>query len=124
MTPFSRFVFLACFFAITCHAQAARKGYCATARTQMELNRCWAREADNAGRRLGATLSATLDKVAVRDKIEQAQTKWIEYRDAHCAAVAALYEGGSMQPMQRASCVVRLTDQRIADLSAFLPEGK
>jgi len=29
-----------------------------------------------------------------------------------------------MQPMQRASCVVRLTDQRIADLNALLPEGK
>ena len=54
---------------------------------------------------------------------EQAQAKWVEYRDTHCAAVAAIYQGGSMQPMQRDACLVRLTEQRIAELKALLPES-
>ena len=104
-------------------AQASVKTHCASARSQLEMNRCWAREADVANQRLAATLKSTLDKTPVRAQTEQGQAKWVEYRDAHCAAVAAIYEGGSMQPMQRDSCVVRLTEQRIEELKAVVPEG-
>lgn len=107
----------------TC-AQSGRKAYCATARTQLQLNRCWAREAESSGKRLAAAIGKLLKDTPVRGKVETAQTKWAEYRDAQCDAVAAIYEGGSMQPMQRASCVVHLTDQRIAELEAMQPEGK
>jgi uncharacterized protein YecT (DUF1311 family) len=105
-------------------AQGSERPYCTKARSQMELNRCWVREADNANQRLAAALKSTLEKTAVRVQTEQAQAKWLDYRDAQCAAVAAIYEGGSMQPMQRAACLVRLTDQRIAELKAVLPESK
>src|ERR1700688_3869917 len=96
---------LAILCAATACAQASEKGHCATARSQLELNRCWAHEADIAGQRLAAMLKSTLDKTPVRAQTEQAQAKWVEYRDAHCAAIAAIYEGGSMQPMQRDACL-------------------
>lgn len=110
--------------ATLCAATAcAQANHCATAHYQLELNRCWAHEADMAGQRLAATLKSTLDKTPVRAQTEQAQAKWVEYRDAHCAAIAAIYKGGSMQPMQRDACFVRLTEQRIAELKAVLPES-
>jgi uncharacterized protein YecT (DUF1311 family) len=99
--------------AVSMCVEAAPKDYCAAAQNQMQLNRCWAREANNAAERL----TAALKKLPARARMEESQTKWAAYRDAHCAAVAALYEGGSMQPMQRAACLVRLTDARIAELS-------
>lgn len=105
-------------------AQPGENSHCATARSQLELNRCWAHEADIVRQRLAATLKATLDETPVRAQTEQAQAKWVEYRDAHCAAVAAIYEGGSMQPMQRDACLVRLSEQRILELKAVLPESK
>src|ERR1700676_507830 len=103
-------------------AQASEKSHCAAARSQLELNRCWAHEADMAAQRLAATLKSTLDKTPVRAQTGQAQAKWVDYRDTHCAAVAAISQGGSMQPMQRDACLVRLTEQRIAELKALLPE--
>jgi uncharacterized protein YecT (DUF1311 family) len=115
---------LAALCAAGARAQSNVKTHCASARSQLEMNRCWAHEADVADQRLATTLKSTLDKTPVRAQTEQGQAKWVEYRDAHCAAVAAIYQGGSMQPMQRYSCVVRLTEQRIEELKSVLPEGQ
>jgi uncharacterized protein YecT (DUF1311 family) len=105
-------------------AQTAKRHYCATERTQLELNRCWLNEAELAGDRLKLALKDTMQQTVVRVQAEQAQAKWVEYRDMHCNTVAAIYKSGSMQPMQRAACIVRLTDQRIEELKTLLPESK
>jgi uncharacterized protein YecT (DUF1311 family) len=54
------------------------------------------------------------------DLLQQAQTKWQDYRDAQCAAVSKLFEGGSMETMQRARCRARLSDQRRSEIEVML----
>ncbi|NDU99981.1 lysozyme inhibitor LprI family protein [Pseudoroseicyclus tamaricis] len=92
--------------------------------TQADMNHCALatyREAD-------ATLNDTWAEVrgqlgtdsAVYEQLLAAQRLWIEFRDAACAAEAALYEGGSMAPMVESTCYTRLTEARTQDLTNFL----
>ena len=103
-------------------AQKSPQDPCSAASSQAQLNRCWANQADKAERRLNAALDAALAKTTVRSSVETAQEKWKEYRDAEFAAVAALYEGGSMEPMQHSACLVHLTNERIAELKNVVPK--
>ena len=50
------------------------------------------------------------------DSLRDAQRAWITFRDKACAAEAALFRGGSMEPFLYASCRARLTRQRTQDL--------
>lgn len=56
------------------------------------------------------------------DPILEAQRAWIPFRDAHCEAHAAPYEGGSIQPLIRFGCLTDVTEQRTAQLREFLNE--
>lgn len=56
------------------------------------------------------------------DPILEAQRAWIPFRDAHCESVAAPYEGGSIQPLIRSTCLTDVTEQRTAQLRDFLNE--
>lgn len=96
---------------------------CGAAPTQMEATRC----ADAAARAADVDLNAVWAKAvaAVRGTpaaapLQQAQRAWISYRDLACGAEAARYEGGSIAPMIRASCIERLTRARAADLALLL----
>ncbi len=109
-------------------AAAAQKGPCSTAQNQFQLTRCWSQVAADAERRMMETLSSTVAQLRERgaasaaDLIQQAQDKWENYRDAECAAVSKLYEGGSIEAMQRASCRARLSDQRRTELDAVVAD--
>ena len=116
------FLISAAFLTTPCMAQKNSQDPCSTATSQAQLNRCWANQADKAERRLSAALDSALAKTTVRSTAETAQEKWKEYRDAECTAVAALYEGGSMQPMQHSACLVHLTNERIAELKNIVPK--
>ena len=105
-------------------AQPSKRQYCSTAHSQLELNRCWADEAGKADERLAAALKKALEQSPAHADAERAEEKWIEYREAQCTAVASLYQGGSMESMQRSSCLVRLTDQRIEELRKLVPESR
>jgi uncharacterized protein YecT (DUF1311 family) len=48
--------------------------------------------------------------------LEDAQRKWIAYRDAVCEAELALYHGGTASGPARFLCLLRTTDQRKHDL--------
>lgn len=52
--------------------------------------------------------------------ILDAQRLWIPFRDAHCEAEAAFYQGGSIQPLIRFSCLATTTRQRTAQLRDLL----
>ena len=56
------------------------------------------------------------------DMILEAQRAWIPFRDAHCEAEATPWEGGSMQPFIRSTCLSALTEHRTAQLRTFLNE--
>jgi len=49
-------------------------------------------------------------------RLLDSQRAWLKFRDAQCAIEGAETEGGSMQPMQIASCKARLTNERTVQL--------
>lgn len=98
----------------------ARSSRCADARTQLEMNRCAAREhrsADDDLNRVYGRLMAMADAEA-RTLLRTAQRAWLPFRDAHCRAEAAEVRGGSMEPMVRSFCLADVTRARTAQLQA------
>lgn len=73
-----------------------------------ELNRVWS-DAIAAARAMG-----------IGDRLLTAQRAWIPFRDAACEAEAALFDGGTMAPLIRNTCLTDLTRDRTEDLTVFL----
>jgi uncharacterized protein YecT (DUF1311 family) len=48
-----------------------------------------------------------------------AQRAWLAYRDAACEAHASPFEGGSLQPLIRATCLSEITAERTRMLLEF-----
>jgi len=93
---------------------------CGAEQIQPALNACaWRRyrAADAELNRVYRRATAA-DTGAVLVALRAAQRAWLRFRDAHCDYVAALYEGGSMQPMQQGACLEELTRARIEQLRA------
>ncbi|ANB34347.1 uncharacterized protein YecT (DUF1311 family) [Rhodovulum sulfidophilum] len=93
--------------------------------TQLEINDCAASAYRDADAQLNAVWPAARAAAAASGAdglLLDAQRKWIAFRDAACAAEAAQYRGGSIQPLVHADCLRRLTDRRTADLRALLPQ--
>jgi uncharacterized protein YecT (DUF1311 family) len=91
---------------------------CAQANTQMEINQCFDTAYQKADKELNELYSQLMTKrdAATRDRLQAVQSVWIKYRDAHCEAAAALYQGGSIQPSIRAGCLERVTRYRIDEI--------
>ena len=108
----------------------ADTGPCRTATTQAELTRCWSDESRDAEAKALATfvrVAAWLrdrDSTAALRAIEDGQATWAAYRDAHCGAVAEVYEGGSLGPMQEARCRAGLARLRQRELDALMSDAE
>ncbi|MGJ8571570.1 MAG: lysozyme inhibitor LprI family protein [Hoeflea sp.] len=61
-------------------------------------------------------LRADLNK-ADYAKLLKAQRGWIDFRDAECARIADYASGGTMAPILKLGCLMKLTERRIEDLS-------
>ena len=103
---------------------------CRTATTQAELTRCWSdesRTADTEARaafeRVTAWLRDRGSEAALR-AVEDGQAAWLAYRDAHCGAVAEVYEGGSLGPMQEARCRAGLARSRHRELDTLMSDAR
>jgi uncharacterized protein YecT (DUF1311 family) len=106
--------------ALACCAQAANAA--CPGQTQMEMNECAVLEyqaADAALNAQWANAKSHMDGSGLGDVLLDAQRKWIAFRDAACAAEAAPYAGGSIQPLIYYSCATRLTRARTQDLGEF-----
>jgi uncharacterized protein YecT (DUF1311 family) len=93
--------------------------------TQQEMNDCAAETLAYADEELNAVWDSAIsyaEGAGVDDMLRDAQRLWIGYRDAACAAEAALYEGGSIAPLIYAECLTRLTVARTDDLLFFAAE--
>ncbi len=55
-------------------------------------------------------------------KLKLAQTAWIKFKDADCEYEAFQYEGGSIQPLIKSSCLEDKTKKRIEDIKQMLIE--
>ena len=101
---------------------------CEEAVTQLDLNDCTAEALAVADEELNLAYDAALGAARQYDSspegqaeatLRAAQRAWIAYRDAACEAEAALWDGGSAQPMIRSGCLEHLTVLRTEDLWAY-----
>ena len=118
------FVGLACLIGVPVWAQDACEG----AVSQPDLNDCTAEAFAAADEELNLAYEAAMAAARsydsspegrAQDTLRAAQRAWIAYRDAACEAEAALWDGGSAQPMIRSGCLEHLSVQRTEDLWAY-----
>lgn len=116
--------------------QPAQANPCDAANTQLEMNQCSADEFKKADARLN-TVYANLIRLLQKDsghaqqqsggeqrkpetpavdKLKAVQRQWVRYRDLHCSAVRAQYEGGTISPMMWTTCMTETTNHRIEEL--------
>lgn len=92
---------------------------------QQDMNQCAGiayQEADAELNRVWQELRDRRDEGHSWEAILEAQRAWIPFRDAHCEAEAAPYDGGSMQPLIRSTCLTAVTEHRTTQLRDFLQE--
>lgn len=93
------------------------------AQSQHEQNQAAWRAAEEADRRLNQVyrelVAALPDKTAVT-KLRDAQRAWIKFRDLECAFAGDEMRDGSAEPLLRAGCQRRLTEERTRQLEAHL----
>jgi uncharacterized protein YecT (DUF1311 family) len=54
--------------------------------------------------------------------LDDAEEKWLSYRDAHCDFATYLNRGGTIRPLLWAGEATRLTEARIAELRSWLKD--
>ncbi|MCX7564978.1 lysozyme inhibitor LprI family protein [Sulfitobacter sp. F26169L] len=103
-------------------AQAQTAAQCIAPQTQQLMNACAAKEYAQADAALNAAwkpAKAFADAIGKGSALLEAQRAWIAYRDIACDAHASPFEGGSMQPLIRATCLSELTAARTRMLLEF-----
>jgi uncharacterized protein YecT (DUF1311 family) len=116
--------------------QPAQANPCDAATTQADMNQCSAEEYRKADAHLN-TVYKNLVRLLQKDageaaqqsggeqtkpetpavqKLRAVQRRWIQYRDLHCGAVRAQYEGGTISPMMWTQCMTETTNHRIEEL--------
>lgn len=91
--------------------------------SQLEMNTQAARDFYKADSSLNIIYKQLLSKISEPDQkqlIVKAQRAWILFKEAHCKALAAQYEGGSMKGMILGNCLAEMTKERIIHLKKFL----
>ncbi len=116
---------LAAAFILCTGPAAAQAVDCSAPQTQADMTHCAGLAYQAADADLNATYQLAMnDWLGGRNApsgqaLLTAQRAWLSYRDAHCSAVAAKYEGGSIQPMMHADCLTRLTKARTEEIRAY-----
>ncbi|MEO1182669.1 MAG: lysozyme inhibitor LprI family protein [Cyanobacteria bacterium J06636_28] len=105
---------------------ALAKQDCGQLATQLDMNQCAAENysiSDKALNQVYQEVMQDLDAGA-KAQLTTAEERWIIFRDAECKFETARFEGGSIAPLIQASCMERITDNRIAELrQAVQPES-
>jgi len=63
-----------------------------------------------------AALREYSDNKRHAQNLRMSERRWISYRDAQCKAEYDLVEGGSGGPAAKLECLIKVTDQRTAEL--------
>ena len=122
-----RYFFLCC-FCLTVFAQQPQKNGDQAAKneedncccTTYDTNVCLSRVQDKVDQDLNRTYQSALkrwNQDPEREELHQAERAWVSYRDAACKAEGDLYKGGTIMPSIEMHCVIRLTRQRIAEIT-------
>jgi len=115
---------LAALVVACCSFNANAQG-CKHPETQLAMNRCAARDYREEDTRLNKTYRALMSKLEEvrRDSLRQVQVAWLKFRDLQCDLSSSGYDGGSMYPMERLSCLIEMTRERNQDLMSMLKEA-
>jgi uncharacterized protein YecT (DUF1311 family) len=62
------------------------------------------------------------DLVGAEAALLKAQRAWIDYRDGQCESEGFEARGGSLEPLLVSTCLTRLTNQRIQELTLLMQE--
>lgn len=103
-------------------AEAQSAADCISPQTQLLMNMCAARDYEQADAALNAAWGPARSyarQIGQGDALLKAQRAWLTYRDAACEVQASPYEGGSIQPLIRFSCLSELTAERTRMLLEF-----
>jgi uncharacterized protein YecT (DUF1311 family) len=109
-------------------ASAQTPDPCQRIEAQAELSKCWGDAANRAEARSREAYQKVVAWLGKRDQadvvkmVEEAQSRWEDYRDAQCEAAAGVYDGGSIAPMAEAQCKARLAEQRARELDAMMAD--
>ena len=104
----------------------AQEHPCGGALTQSELNQCtylaWQEADAELNRAYAAAIEAARrsEEARLEETLRAAQRAWVAHRDAACEAEAAVWDGGTGEPMIRNGCLEGLTLQRTEDLWTYL----
>lgn len=119
-------------------AEGAQTNACQSATTQAELNECSGEEFLKADEHLNAVYKNLLrmlrqaadDARKLKDetltkqgetaapKLLAARIAWGQYRALHCDAVKQQFEGGTIAPLEWATCMTETANHRIAELKS------
>lgn len=102
-------------------SQPAKNPACADLVTQSGMNRCAVYKYQKADEELNKIYPQTMGKLPSehQQKLKTAQLAWIQFRDAHCDCEAFTYEGGTIQPLIKYSCLETETKARIKQLRSL-----
>ncbi len=95
---------------------------CSAPQAQQLMNACAAKDYDAADVALNTAWRSArsfADAIGKGDALLEAQRAWLTYRDAACDVHASSFEGGSLQPLIRSTCLTELTVQRTRMLVEF-----
>ncbi|MGA9997035.1 MAG: lysozyme inhibitor LprI family protein [Pyrinomonadaceae bacterium] len=100
---------------------------CKDPMSQVEFNFCARRKYEQADAGMNKVYKQLMLGLAGyksdnQQKLQEAQTLWLKYRDANCASEASVYEGGTIRPTVYYSCLASVTQERTKRLKAFLVE--
>jgi uncharacterized protein YecT (DUF1311 family) len=107
----------------TVHSQQLN---CTNSQTQLEMNQCAAKAAQNADRELNRVYKLVQAKYRgsrLEPQLVDAQLAWIRFRDLKCRFASNRYKGGSIAPMVYSRCLERTTRQQTDELKNYLKEG-
>jgi len=98
---------------------------CGDSTTQTAMNECFGREAKQDQLLLESLLKELAAKLDAPDKerLEEVQSLWVKYRDAHCRWQAGFFEGGSIQPMMYSTRISARTGNRVEEPKPHTREG-
>ena len=99
---------------------------CGDLTTQFAMNECFGRQALQDQAKLDALLkelSGVLEKSELTH-LTAVQKVWTSYRDMHCQWQSSFFEGGSIQPTERSTCLSSVIWNRIDELKVNLCEGR
>ncbi|MEO0396823.1 MAG: lysozyme inhibitor LprI family protein [Cyanobacteria bacterium P01_A01_bin.137] len=105
---------------------ALAKQDCGQLATQLDMNQCAAENYSISDKALNQVYQEVIQDLdaGAKAQLTTAEERWIVFRDAECKFEADRFAGGSIVPLIQASCMERITDNRIAELrQAVRPES-